>query len=179
VDEEQHVVGHQPTQREHFRGEKVGPTRELIRRITWLCIRIITGCIIRHIVRWLTRQIGRLVLRRPGVGDSTFVVSADGRVTRSPIEYAVELIAFLQHPDYELLHGQYVSSKSLEKEFYPRFLKATGWAPMPWRTVSIELGRFAREGKLTHKRDQEFRCAGGRKWKRRSINQFLVPHPKA
>jgi hypothetical protein len=28
MDEEQHVVGHQPTQREHLRGEKVGPRQQ-------------------------------------------------------------------------------------------------------------------------------------------------------
>jgi hypothetical protein len=28
IDEEQHVVGHQPAQREHFRGEKVGPGQQ-------------------------------------------------------------------------------------------------------------------------------------------------------
>src|SRR6185295_3342865 len=77
------------------------------------------------------------------LGDSAFVIDVDGRMARSPTEYAVCMIEYLQQPEYELLHGQYVTSKSLEKEFYPRFLQATGWARMPWRTVGIALGRLA------------------------------------
>jgi hypothetical protein len=109
--------------------------------------------------------------------DSVFVVDVDGRLTPSPVEYAVGLIQYLQQPDYELLHGQYVTAKALEKEFYPQFLQATGWAPMPWRTVSIALGRLARDGKVTHTRDREFRGSRGRgrKWRRHTLKQFLVP----
>ena len=115
------------------------------------------------------------------LGDSVFVVDVDGRMAPSPEEYAVGLIEFLQQPEYELLHGRYVTVRELEKKFYPRFLKATGRERMPWRTVSAALGRFARDGKLTHTRDRGFRGAHGRgrKWRPREIKQFLVPRPAA
>jgi len=45
---------------------------------------------------------------------------------------------------------------------------------MPWRTVSAALG------KLTKKRNREYRCARrrGEKWKRISVAQFLIPAPR-
>jgi len=78
-----------------------------------------------------------------------------------------------------LVHGQYVTAKAMEAELYPRFLGEVGWDAMPWRTVSIALGRLAKVGKVTRKRDREFRCAQGGEWRRRSIAQFLVPRPDA
>jgi len=106
------------------------------------------------------------------VGDSVFLVEHDGWIARSPLEYAQALIAHLQRPEYDLLHGQYISSKALEEQFYPEFLREAGWPPMPWRTIAIALGR------LTKKRDKEFRCARNGEWQRRSVTQFLIPRPK-
>ena len=100
------------------------------------------------------------------------MVGLDDWISPPPEDYARALILYLQQPEYQLLHGQYVSSKALEEEFYPRFLLDRGWDPMPWRTVGVALGR------LTRKRDKEFRCVHGGKWQRRSITQFLIPRPK-
>jgi hypothetical protein len=101
------------------------------------------------------------------------VVGLDDWISPSPEEYARALIQHLQQPEYRLLHGQYVSSKALEEQFFPEFLREAGWAPMPWRTVAIALG------KLTKKRDKEYRSACDGEWKRRSIAQFLIPRPNA
>jgi hypothetical protein len=106
------------------------------------------------------------------LGDSVFVVDVDGRMAPSPEEYAAGLIEYLQQPDYELFHGRYVTTRALEKKFYPPFLKATGREHIPWRTVSAALG------KVTTKRPKEFRVRHGRKWKRISVDQFLVPAPQ-
>ena len=113
------------------------------------------------------------------VGDSVFDVEIDGWVTQSPEHYAVALVEFLQGPEYRLLHGRYVSAKALEERHFPDFLEAAGWTPMPWRTVSIALGRLAKAGKVTKKRDKEYRLSRGGKWKRQSVAQFLIPRPNA
>jgi hypothetical protein len=107
------------------------------------------------------------------VDDSVFDVELDGWMARSPEAYARAVIEHLQSPEYRLLHGQYVSSKMLEQRLYADFLERTGWPPMPWRTVAVALG------KVTRKRDKEYRSACDGEWKRRSITQFLIPRPNA
>src|SRR5262245_4794778 len=113
------------------------------------------------------------------LGDSAFVVDVDGKMAPLPEEYAVGLIGeYLQRPEYELLHGKYVTVRALEKKLYPRFLKATGREPVPWRSVSAALGRLARDGKLTHMRVLTLRAGRGRKRRARQFKQFLVPRPQ-
>jgi hypothetical protein len=124
---------------------------------------------------------GRLPGTSPGayavqvVGGSVFDVEIDGIVTRSATDYAIALIEFLKGPEHHLLHGRYVSVRSLEERHLPDFLETSGWPPISWRSVSVALGRLAKAGKVTKRRDAEFRFAAG--GKPRSVAQFLIPRP--
>lgn len=112
------------------------------------------------------------------LGDSVFLVDVDGRMAPSPVAYAIGLIEYLQQPEYEVLHGRYVTVRALEKKFYPEFLRATAREHIPWRTVSAALGRLARDGKATHMREFRDARGRGRKRKPRELKQFLVPCPQ-
>ena len=104
------------------------------------------------------------------LGDTVIDIEIDGWMIE-PEHYAWALIEYLQQ-NHPVLHGRYLSRESMEGRHYPAFLRATGLAARPWRTISTALS------KITIRQPREFRGPLGRMWKRKTVTMFLIPAPQ-
>ncbi len=103
------------------------------------------------------------------IDDSIIVVGIDGSLAPSAREYALALIEHLQ--GHAVLREHWISSKALELEFYPEFLDASGWPPLPGLAISKVLKT------VTKKRTKHLILFKDGKRARRCIVQFKIPRP--
>src|SRR5262249_6535488 len=80
------------------------------------------------------------------IGDSIVHPDIDGSPTLSAEAYACGFIEYLQqHPALRGLLGDgngWISSRSLERRYYPSFLAGIVDAPLPYRTIAIALAKI-------------------------------------
>jgi hypothetical protein len=65
-----------------------------------------------------------------------------------------------------------VRRKALELEFYPEFLEASGYPPLPWLAVSKALKT------VTKKRTKQLMLLRNGKRRRCCVMQFKIPRPR-
>jgi hypothetical protein len=82
------------------------------------------------------------------IDNSIIVVGIDGSLVPSARDYALALIMHLQ--GHAVLREHWISSKALELEFYPEFLDASGWPPLPWLAISKVLKSHQEANETAH-----------------------------
>jgi len=104
------------------------------------------------------------------IGDSIVHPDIDGSPTLPAEAYARGFIEHLQqHLALQGLLGGWICSRALERTYLPGFLASIADAPLPYRTIAGALG------KITPKRERQTTLARGRKRRRRTVTEFLIP----
>lgn len=87
-------------------------------------------------------------------------------------DYARAFVAYLQEQPalQELLDG-WVSSRALERRYYPKFIAGIS-NRIPYRTTAIALG------KITEKRERQMMLTRRGKSRRRTVTEYLIPRPE-
>ena len=106
------------------------------------------------------------------IGDSIVHPEIDGIPVEPAEDYARAFVAYLQEQPalQELLDG-WVSSRALERRYYPKFIAGIS-NRIPYRTTAIALG------KITEKRERQMMLTRRGKSRRRTVTEYLIPRPE-
>jgi len=106
------------------------------------------------------------------IGDSIVHPDIDGSPTLPGEAYAGGFIEHLQqHPALQGLLDEdgWISARALKRKYLPGFLASIADAPLAYRTIAAQLG------KLVEKREVQKTLARGRKRRRRTVTEYLIP----
>jgi len=115
---------------------------------------------------------GKHVAEPCRIGDTITHPDVDGLPTPSAQAYALAFIEHLQqHPALQGLLDEdgWISARALKRKYLPGFLASIADAPLPYRTIAAQLG------KLVEKREVQKTLARGRKRRRRTVTEYLIP----